>query len=302
MARKKIALIGAGQIGGTLAHLAALKELGDIVLFDIVDGVPQGKALDLAESGPVDGFNAKLTGTSSYADIAGADVIIVTAGVPRKPGMSRDDLLGINLKVMEAVGAGIKANAPNAFVICITNPLDAMVWALQKFSGLPAKQIVGMAGVLDSARFRFFLSEEFNVSVEDVTAFVLGGHGDDMVPSVRYSTVAGIPLPDLVKMGWTTQAKLDAIVDRTRKGGGEIVALLKTGSAFYAPAASAISMAESYLKDQRRVLPAAAHLTGQYGVTNSYIGVPVVIGANGVERIVEIELDEAEKARRTALA
>ena len=296
MARKKIALIGAGQIGGTLAHLAALKELGDIVLFDIVDGVPQGKALDLAESGPVDGFNAKLTGTSSYADIAGADVIIVTAGVPRKPGMSRDDLLGINLKVMEAVGAGIKANAPNAFVICITNPLDAMVWALQKFSGLPAKQIVGMAGVLDSARFRFFLSEEFNVSVEDVTAFVLGGHGDDMVPSVRYSTVAGIPLPDLVKMGWTTQAKLDAIVDRTRKGGGEIVALLKTGSAFYAPAASAISMAESYLKDQRRVLPAAAHLTGQYGVTNSYIGVPVVIGANGVERIVEIELDEAEKA------
>ena len=296
MARKKIALIGAGQIGGTLAHLAALKELGDIVLFDIVDGVPQGKALDLAESGPVDGFNAKLTGTSSYADIAGADVIIVTAGVPRKPGMSRDDLLGINLKVMEAVGAGIKANAPNAFVICITNPLDAMVWALQKFSGLPAKQIVGMAGVLDSACFRFFLSEEFNVSVEDVTAFVLGGHGDDMVPSVRYSTVAGIPLPDLVKMGWTTQAKLDAIVDRTRKGGGEIVALLKTGSAFYAPAASAISMAESYLKDQRRVLPAAAHLTGQYGVTNSYIGVPVVIGANGVERIVEIELDEAEKA------
>ena len=296
MARKKIALIGAGQIGGTLAHLAALKELGDIVLFDIVDGVPQGKALDLAESGPVDGFNAKLTGTSSYADIAGADVIIVTAGVPRKPGMSRDDLLGINLKVMEAVGAGIKANAPNAFVICITNPLDAMVWALQKFSGLPAKQIVGMSGVLDSARFRFFLSEEFNVEVEDVTAFVLGGHGDDMVPSVRYSTVAGIPLPDLVKMGWTTQAKLDAIVDRTRKGGGEIVALLKTGSAFYAPAASAISMAESYLKDQRRVLPAAAHLTGQYGVTNSYIGVPVVIGANGVERIVEIELDEAEKA------
>ena len=296
MARRKIALIGAGQIGGTLAHLAALKELGDIVLFDIVDGVPQGKALDLAESGPVDGFNAKLTGTSSYADIAGADVIIVTAGVPRKPGMSRDDLLGINLKVMEAVGAGIKANAPNAFVICITNPLDAMVWALQKFSGLPAKQIVGMAGVLDSARFRFFLSEEFNVSVEDVTAFVLGGHGDDMVPSVRYSTVAGIPLPDLVKMGWTTQAKLDAIVDRTRKGGGEIVALLKTGSAFYAPAASAISMAESYLKDQRRVLPAAAHLTGQYGVNNSYIGVPVVIGANGVERIVEIELDAAEKA------
>ena len=296
MARKKIALIGAGQIGGTLAHLAALKELGDIVLFDIVDGVPQGKALDLAESAPVDGFNAKLTGTSSYADIAGADVIIVTAGVPRKPGMSRDDLIGINLKVMEAVGAGIKAHAPNAFVICITNPLDAMVWALQKFSGLPAHRIVGMAGVLDSARFRFFLSEEFKVSVEDVTAFVLGGHGDDMVPSVRYSTVAGIPLPDLVKMGWTTQERLDAIVDRTRKGGGEIVALLKTGSAFYAPAASAISMAESFLKDQRRVLPVAAQLTGQYGVSDTYVGVPVVIGANGVERIVEIELDAAEKA------
>jgi malate dehydrogenase len=296
MARKKIGLIGAGQIGGTLAHLAALKELGDIVLFDIVDGIPQGKALDLAESGPVDGFNAKLTGASSYAEIAGADVIIVTAGVPRKPGMSRDDLLGINLKVMDAVGAGIRAHAPGAFVICITNPLDAMVWALQKTSGLPPHRIVGMAGVLDSARFRFFLSEEFKVSVEDVTAFVLGGHGDDMVPSVRYSTVAGIPLPDLVKMGWTTQAKLDAIVERTRKGGGEIVNLLKTGSAFYAPAASAISMAESFLKDQRRVLPAAAHLTGQYGVHDAYIGVPVVIGANGVERIVEITLDEAETA------
>ena len=296
MARNKIALIGAGQIGGTLAHLAALKELGDIVLFDIVDGVPQGKALDLAESGPVEGFNAKLKGASSYAEIAGADVVIVTAGVPRKPGMSRDDLLGINLKVMEAVGAGIKQHAPDAFVVCITNPLDAMVWALQKFSGLPTHKIVGMAGVLDSARFRYFLSEEFNVSVEDVTAFVLGGHGDDMVPSVRYSTVAGIPLPDLVKMGWTTQERLDAIVDRTRKGGGEIVALLKTGSAFYAPAASAISMAESYLKDQRRVLPVAAQLSGEYGVKDTYVGVPVVIGAKGVERIVEIELDAAEKA------
>ena len=296
MARNKIALIGAGQIGGTLAHLVALKELGDIVLFDIVDGVPQGKALDLSESGPVEGFNAKLKGASSYAEIAGADVIVVTAGVPRKPGMSRDDLLGINLKVMDAVGAGIRANAPNAFVICITNPLDAMVWALQKASGIPHQRIVGMAGVLDSARFRFFLSEEFNVSVEDVTAFVLGGHGDDMVPSVRYSTVAGIPLPDLVKLGWTTQAKLDAIVERTRKGGGEIVNLLKTGSAFYAPASSAIAMAEAYLKDQRRVLPVAAYLTGQYGVKDSYIGVPVVIGANGVERIVEIELDDAEKA------
>jgi malate dehydrogenase len=296
MARKKIALIGAGQIGGTLAHLAAVKELGDIVLFDIVDGIPQGKALDIAESGPVEGFNAKVTGTSSYADIAGSDVIIVTAGVPRKPGMSRDDLLGINLKVMDAVGAGIKTHAPGAFVICITNPLDAMVWALQKTSGLPTHRIVGMAGVLDSARFRHFLSEELNVSVEDVSAFVLGGHGDDMVPSVRYSTVGGIPLPDLVKMGWTTHAKLDAIVERTRKGGGEIVNLLKTGSAFYAPAASAIAMAESYLKHQRRVLPAAAHLTGQYGVHDAYIGVPVVIGARGVERIVEITLDEAESA------
>jgi malate dehydrogenase len=296
MARNKIALIGAGQIGGTLAHLAALKELGDIVMFDIVDGVPQGKALDLAESGPVDGFNAKLAGASDYSAIAGADVVIVTAGVPRKPGMSRDDLLGINLKVMEAVGAGLRAHAPDAFVICITNPLDAMVWALQKFSGLPPHKVVGMAGVLDSARFRHFLAEEFNVSVEDVTAFVLGGHGDDMVPSVRYSTVAGVPLPDLVKMGWTTQAKLDAMVDRTRKGGGEIVGLLKTGSAFYAPAASGIAMAESYLKDQRRVLPCAAHMTGQYGLKDTYVGVPVVIGANGVERVMEIALDDAEKA------
>jgi malate dehydrogenase len=296
MARKKIALIGAGQIGGTLAHLAALKELGDIVLFDIADGVPQGKALDLSESAPVDGFNARLSGSSSYHDIAGADVVIVTAGVPRKPGMSRDDLLGINLKVMDAVGAGLKAHAPDAFVICITNPLDAMVWALQKASGLPANKVVGMAGVLDSSRFRHFLADEFKVSVEDVTAFVLGGHGDDMVPSVRYSTVAGIPLPDLVKMGWTTQERLDAMVERTRKGGGEIVNLLKTGSAFYAPAASAITMAESYLKDQRRVLPCAALLTGQYGGNGMYVGVPVVIGANGVERIVEITLDEAEKA------
>jgi len=296
MARKKIALIGAGQIGGTLAHLAALKELGDIVLFDIAEGIPQGKALDLAESAPVDGFNAKLSGASSYADIASADVVIVTAGVPRKPGMSRDDLLGINLKVMESVGAGLKQHAPSAFVICITNPLDAMVWALQKASGLPANKVVGMAGVLDSSRFRHFLADEFKVSVDAVTAFVLGGHGDDMVPSVRYSTVAGIPLPDLIKMGWTTQERLDAMVERTRKGGGEIVNLLKTGSAFYAPAASAIAMAESYLKDQRRVLPCAAQLTGQYGVKDMYVGVPVVIGAGGVERIVEIALDDAEKA------
>ena len=296
MARGKIALIGAGQIGGTLAHLAGLKELGDIVLFDIAEGTPQGKALDLAESAPVDGFNAHLTGANSYEDIAHADVVIVTAGVPRKPGMSRDDLLGINLKVMESVGAGIKSHAPDAFVICITNPLDAMVWALQKSSGLPSKKVVGMAGVLDSSRFRHFLSLEFKVSVEDVTAFVLGGHGDDMVPSLRYSTVAGIPLPDLVKMGWTTHDRLDAIVERTRKGGGEIVNLLKTGSAFYAPAASAIAMAESYLKDKRRVLPCAAQLNGEYGLSDIYVGVPVVIGAGGVEKVVEVQLDEAEKA------
>jgi malate dehydrogenase len=295
MARNKIALIGAGQIGGTLAHLVGLKELGDVVLFDIAEGTPQGKALDLAESAPVDGFNATLTGTNDYASIAGAAVVIVTAGVPRKPGMSRDDLLGINLKVMEAVGTGIRTYAPDAFVICITNPLDAMVWALQKCSGLPPQKVVGMAGVLDSSRFRYFIADELKVSVEDVTAFVLGGHGDDMVPSLRYSTVAGIPLTDVVKMGWTTQARLDAIVERTRKGGGEIVNLLKTGSAFYAPAASAISMAESYLKDKRRVLPCAAHLTGQYGVKDMYVGVPVVIGAGGVEKIVEITFDESEK-------
>src|SRR5580692_5564670 len=266
MARKKIALIGAGQIGGTLALLAATKELGDIVLFDIVDGVPQGKALDLSQSGPVEGFNAKLAGASSYEAIAGADVIIVTAGVPRKPGMSRDDLLSINLKVMEAVGAGIKANAPNAFVICITNPLDAMVWALQKFSGIPHNKIVGMAGVLDSARFRHFLAEEMNVSVEDVSAFVLGGHGDTMVPMPRFSTVAGIPLPELVRMGWIEQGRLDQIIQRTRDGGAEVIALLKTGSAFYAPATAAIAMAESYLKDRKRVLPCAAYIDGPYGI------------------------------------
>ncbi|WP_407049412.1 malate dehydrogenase [Methyloraptor flagellatus] len=296
MARKKIALIGSGQIGGTLAHLAGLKELGDIVLFDIAEGIPQGKALDIAESSPVDGFDAKLSGANGYEAIAGADVIIVTAGVPRKPGMSRDDLLSINLGVMEQVGAGIKQYAPNAFVICITNPLDAMVWALQKFSGLPANKVVGMAGVLDSARFRYFLAEALNVSVKDVHAMTLGGHGDDMVPLVRHSTVGGIPLPDLVKMGLLSQEKLDAIVERTRKGGGEIVALLKTGSAFYAPAASAIAMAESYLKDQKRILPVAAQLSGQYGLDGTYVGVPVVIGENGVERIFEIEFDEAEKA------
>jgi malate dehydrogenase len=296
MARNKIALIGAGQIGGTLAHLALSKQLGDVILFDIVDGIPQGKSLDLAESAPIEGVDAALSGTSDYAGIAGADVVIVTAGVPRKPGMSRDDLLGINLKVMEQVGAGIRAHTPDAFVICITNPLDAMVWALQKASGLPVNKVVGMAGVLDSARFRYFLSVELNVSVEDVTAFVLGGHGDEMVPSVRYSTVAGIPLPDLVRMGWTTQGRLDAIVERTRKGGGEIVNLLKTGSAFYAPASSAIAMAESYLRDKRRVLPCAAHLDGPYGVKDLYVGVPAIIGARGIEKIVEIELDAAEKA------
>lgn len=295
MARKKIALIGAGMIGGTLAHLAAMREMGDIILFDIAEGTPQGKALDISQAGPVDGFDATLKGSSDYADIAGADVCIVTAGVPRKPGMSRDDLLGINLKVMKAVGAGIKAHAPKAFVICITNPLDAMVWALREFSGLPHKMVVGMAGVLDSARFRTFLAQEFKVSVEDVTAFVLGGHGDTMVPIVEYSTVAGIPIPDLIKMGWSTKERIDAIVKRTRGGGGEIVQLLGNGSAFYAPATSAIAMAESFLKDKKRVLPCAANLTGQYGVDNLYVGVPCVIGEGGVERVVEITLDDEAK-------
>ena len=296
MARRKIALIGAGMIGGTLAHLAAMRELGDIVLVDIAEGIPEGKALDISQAGPIDDFDAKLKGSSDYADIAGADVCIVTAGIARKPGMSRDDLLGINLKVMKAVGEGIKTYAPDSFVICITNPLDAMVWALREFSGLPHKRVVGMAGVLDSARFRHFLAEEFNVSVEDVTAFVLGGHGDTMVPVVEYSTVAGIPIPDLIKMGWSTQEKIDAIVQRTRSGGGEIVGLLKTGSAYYAPATSAIAMAESYLKDKKRLLPCAAHLTGQYGVDDLYVGVPIIIGKDGVERIVEIELNDAAKA------
>ncbi|RVG72908.1 malate dehydrogenase [Sinorhizobium meliloti] len=295
MARNKIALIGSGMIGGTLAHLAGLKELGDIVLFDIADGIPQGKGLDIAQSSPVEGFDASLTGASDYSAIEDADVCIVTAGVPRKPGMSRDDLLGINLKVMEQVGAGIKKYAPNAFVICITNPLDAMVWALQKFSGLPKNKVVGMAGVLDSSRFRLFLAEEFNVSVKDITAFVLGGHGDTMVPLARYSTVAGIPLPDLIQMGWTTKEKLDQIIQRTRDGGAEIVGLLKTGSAYYAPAASAIEMAEAYLKDKKRVLPCAAHLSGQYGVKDMYVGVPTVIGAGGIERIIEIDLNKGEK-------
>jgi len=296
MARKKIALIGAGMIGGTLAHLIGLKELGDVVLFDIIEGVPGGKSLDIWQAGAVEGFDAKYKPTNAYADIEGADVIVITAGVPRKPGMSRDDLLSINIKVMDQAGAGIKKYAPNAFVIVITNPLDAMVWALQKACGLPKNRVIGMAGVLDTARFRTFLAEEMKVSVEDVTALVLGGHGDDMVPIARYSTVAGIPLPDLVKMGWIRQDRVDAIIERTRKGGGEIVNLLKTGSAFYAPASSAIQMAESYLKDKRRVLPCAAYLSGEYGVKGLYVGVPVVIGGNGIERIVEIDLNATERA------
>jgi malate dehydrogenase len=296
MARAKIALIGAGMIGGTLAHIAAREELGDVILFDIAEGTPQGKALDIAEASPVFGKDAKLKGANDYADIAGADVCIVTAGVPRKPGMSRDDLLGINLKVMKAVGDGIKQHAPNAFVICITNPLDAMVWALREFSGLPHNMVVGMAGVLDSARFRYFLAEKIGVSVEDIHAWTLGGHGDDMTPMVRHSTVGGLPLPELVKQGVLSQEDLDGIVKRTRGGGGEIVALLKTGSAFYAPAESAIVMAKSFLKDKKRVLPVAAHLTGQYGQSDIYVGVPAVIGAGGVERVIEFSFDEDEKA------
>jgi malate dehydrogenase len=295
MARRKIALIGGGNIGGTLAHLVSLKELGDVVLFDIVEGLPQGKSLDLAQSTPIEGVNAALTGVNGYEAIAGADVVIVTAGVPRKPGMSRDDLLGINMKVMQAVGAGIRQYAPKAFVICITNPLDAMVWVLREVCGLPHHMVVGMAGVLDSARFRYFLAEEFKVSVEDVTAFVLGGHGDTMVPLVRYSTVAGIPVPDLIKMGWSSQERVDKIVQRTRDGGAEIVGLLKTGSAFYAPAAAAIAMAESFLKDKKRVLPCAAWAGGAYGIKDLYVGVPVVIGAAGVERVVEIALSAEEQ-------
>lgn len=296
MARAKIALIGAGMIGGTLAHIAAREELGDVILFDIAEGTPQGKSLDIAEASAVFGKDSILKGANDYADIAGADVCIVTAGVPRKAGMSRDDLLGINLKVMKAVGEGIKTYAPNAFVICITNPLDAMVWALREFSGLPHNKVVGMAGVLDSARFAYFLAEKTGISVQDIKAWTLGGHGDDMVPMVRHSTVGGLPLPDLVKQGWMTQAELDAIVERTRKGGGEIVALLKTGSAFYAPAESAIAMATAYLKDKKRVLPCAAYLTGQYGLDGLYVGVPVVIGKDGAERIVEFETNAEEKA------
>ena len=295
MARNKIALIGSGNIGGTLAHLAGIKELGDIVLFDIAEGIPQGKALDIAESSPVEGFDCAVSGANDYAEIAGSDVVIVTAGVARKPGMSRDDLVGINSKVMMAVGDGIKNNCPDAFVICITNPLDAMVGVLQQSSGLPVNRVVGMAGILDSARFRYFLAEEFNVSVKDVTAFVLGGHGDTMVPLTRYSTVAGIPVPDLIKMGWSTADRIEKIVQRTRDGGAEIVGLLKTGSAFYAPASSAIEMAEAYLKDQKRLLPCAAYVDGKYGLAGMYVGVPVIIGKNGVERIIEITLNKEEQ-------
>ena len=295
MAKAKISLIGAGQIGGTLAHLVALKNLGDVVLFDISDGTPQGKSLDLAESGPVESFNMQLKGTNDYSDIAGSDVCIVTAGVPRKPGMSRDDLLGINLKVMKSVAQGISTHAPNAFVICITNPLDAMVWALKEFSGLPHEKVVGMAGVLDSSRFRYFISEATGVSVQDISAFVLGGHGDTMVPLVRYSTVGGIPLPDIVEMGILSQDALDNIVQRTRDGGAEIVGLLKTGSAYYAPASSAIQMAESYLYDSKRLLPCAAFVNGQYNLNGIYVGVPVVIGGQGVERVIEISLSKQEQ-------
>ena len=296
MSRNKIALVGAGNIGGTLALLAGLKELGDVVLFDIVDGVPQGKALDIAEASPVEGFDASITGSADYSEISGADVVIVTAGIARTPGLSRDDLIGTNTKVMHSVGKGIRENCPNAFVICITNPLDVMVGILQKACGLPTNKVVGMAGVLDSARFRYFLAEEFNVSVEDVTAFVLGGHGDTMVPLERYSTVAGIPVPDLIKMGWSTEEKLAEIVQRTRDGGAEIVKLLKTGSAFYAPASSAIEMAEAYLRDKKRVLPCAAYCDGQYGLDGLYVGVPAVLGSGGVERIVEIEMNDSERA------
>jgi len=296
MSRKRIALIGAGNIGGTLALLLGLKELGDVILFDIVDGIPQGKALDLAQASPIEGFDAALRGTSNYADIAGADVAIVTAGVPRKPGMSRDDLIGINTKVVREVGQALRTHYPNAFVIVITNPLDVMVWVMREATGFPHSRVVGMAGVLDTARFRFFLAEEFKVSVEDVSAFVLGGHGDTMVPLIRYSTIAGIPVPDLVKKGWSTKERIDAIVQRTRDGGAEIVGLLKTGSAFYAPAAAAVQMAESYLLDKKRVLPCAAHLNGEYGVKDLYVGVPVILGAGGVERVVEIDLDASERA------
>jgi len=293
--RKKISLIGSGQIGGTLAHLISLKELGDVVIFDILSGLPEGKSLDIAQSGAVERFNANLKGTTSYSDIKDSDVVIVTAGVPRKEGMSRDDLLSINAKVMKQVGEGIKKYSPSAFVICITNPLDVMVLALQKYSGLPAEKVIGMAGILDSSRFRLFLSQEFEVSIEDVTTFVLGGHGDTMVPLSRYSTVAGIPIPDLIDMGWSTKEKIEKIIQRTRDGGAEIVKLLKTGSAYYAPASSAIEMAEAYIKDKKKVLPCASYLDGEYGVKDLYVGVPVIIGKRGVEKVIEIKFNSTEK-------
>ena len=295
MSKSKIALVGAGAIGGTLAHLAGLKELGDVVLLDIAKGIPEGKSLDIAQSSPVEGFDINLKGGNNYSLLRNSDVVIVTAGIPRKPGMSRDDLLEINLGVMKKVGEGIKKYCPDAFVICITNPLDAMVWALRVFSGLPARKVVGMAGVLDSSRFRYFISEELNVSISDVTAFVMGGHGDTMVPLIRYSSVAGIPLQEIIKMGWISKKRLDQIVQRTRDGGAEIVSYLKTGSAFYAPATSAIQMAESYLKDKKKVLPCAAMLNGEYGIKNMYVGVPVVIGSKGIEKILAVELNKDEK-------
>ena len=295
MARNKIALVGSGNIGGTLALLSGIKELGDVALFDIAEGIPSGKALDIVQASPVEKFDAKLTGGNDYSVLNDSDVVIVTAGVPRKPGMSRDDLIETNTNVMKQVGKGIADNCPNAFVICITNPLDAMVGVLQRAAGLKTNKIVGMAGVLDSARFRYFLAEEFNVSVRDVSAFVLGGHGDSMVPLIRYSTVAGIPVPDLIEMGWTTQEKIDSIVQRTRDGGAEIVGLLKTGSAFYAPASSAIEMAESFLKDHRRLLPCAAWCNGEYGLDGIFVGVPAIIGKNGIEKVIEIKLNDEEK-------
>jgi malate dehydrogenase len=300
--RNKIALIGGGQIGGTIAHLISLKELGDVILFDITEGVPEGKALDIAQSNAVEGKDVSLIGTNDYSLIKDADVVIVTAGVPRKPGMSRDDLISINTSVIKSVAEGIKKYAQNAFVIVITNPLDVMVWVMKEATGFHHSKVVGMAGVLDSARFSYFLSEEFKVSIEDVNSFVLGGHGDTMVPLVRYSTVAGIPIPDLIEMGWSTKEKINSIVERTRNGGAEIVELLKTGSAYYAPAASAIAMAESYLKDKKRVLPCAAYLQGEYGIKDLYVGVPVVIGGKGVEKIIEVKLNNQEKEEFTKSA
>jgi malate dehydrogenase len=290
MARRKIALIGGGQIGGTLALLAAQREMGDVVIYDILDGVPQGKALDIMESRPVEGYDVDLRGTNDYRDLAGADVVIVTAGFPRKPGMSRDDLLNKNIEIMRDVAGNVKTHCPGAFVIVLSNPLDAMVYAMKKITGFPRERVVGMAGVLDSARLRCFIAMELGVSVEDVTAFVLGGHGDDMVPLPRLCTVAGIPIPELM-----SRDAIERVVKRTRFAGGEIVELLKTGSAYYSPAAAAIAMAEAYLKDKKRVLACAAHLTGEYGVDGLYVGVPVVIGKGGVERVVEIELTPEER-------